>query len=78
MTKAMTAAAALQSTGRDDAEIDFDKVVNDPVYRRRVIQRLNTDASSGAGLAGGRADDAVSENRISEEAAASHVSAAKA
>ena len=28
-----------------DVEIDFDQIVHDPVYRRRIIRRLNAAAS---------------------------------
>lgn len=66
MTNAMIGSAA----HRDDAEIDFDKVIHDPVYRRAVIRRLNSDTC----LVGGRAysvtDAAVSESRVTENGTA--------
>ena len=42
-------------------DIDLERAVNDPVYRRQVIERLKTEAGEPAATRDEAADDSIAE-----------------
>lgn len=54
-----------------DDDIDFDRVVSDPAYRRRVIEYLNVSSDAVAGEPG-RARAGLSAGRAADRGKAAH------